>query len=177
MTTMTTMTTRERAAELLAAATERAAAQGAEPDGVECALAATVVALSDELRDARDDIAARDTLLDATEHTARAREAELTAEVTRLRAIVAGRSTAPTDAEIAAHEAAGGMWLVTWEAIAGAGLLDGPAAVRAADSARRGGYAVPVTRWVAALEGRPCAWPTTGDAAGEAGRGTGGEGR
>ena len=82
----------------------------------------------------------------------------------RLRAIVAGRSTAPTDAEIAAHERVGGRWLVTWE-IAGAGLLDGPAAVRAADSARRGGYAVPITRWVAVLEGRPTTWPTTGDAA------------
>lgn len=154
-------------AEVCSDSAEDAALIAAAPD-----LAATVVALSDELATARRAAA----LAEAERDVLRELTDGMRVDNVRLRAIVAGRVSAPTDAEVAAHTRAGGMWLVTWAAIAGAGLLDGPAAVRAADSARRGGYAVPVTRWVAVLEGRPTTWPTTGDAAGEAGRATGGEG-
>ena len=74
-------------------------------------------------------------------------------EVAALREIIAGRTTAPTDAEIEAHAEAGGSWLtgdtVTWA----------PGSLRAM---RDGGeVAANSCSWIPLdAEGRPCAWPT-----------------
>lgn len=77
-----------------------------------------------------------------------------------LRAIVAGRTTPPTDAEIHAHDARGGAWLVT---------LPPRAQVRMMPETRYTRDPVEVSRlwwsegawWVPVLHGRPYAWPTT----------------
>jgi hypothetical protein len=75
-----------------------------------------------------------------------------------LEAIIAGRTTPPTDAEMRAHDVAGGSWLVWWGresyTIAPAWL-----------PYRRPGYRLKpwdlALRWIALdAEGRPCAWPT-----------------
>lgn len=85
------------------------------------------------------------------------------------RAILAGRTTAPTDEEIAAHEAAGGSWRV---------IASGP--IRRATG--RGaltywdmtlGGVIPRLMevwsegdprcWPLDADGRPCAWPVVGD--------------
>ena len=81
------------------------------------------------------------------------------AEVARLRAIVEGRTTAPTDAEIAAHDAAGGTWLVRyrrdgWGGDDAALFLD----VLAPRDVRGDGLAA-VRWWPLDASGRPCAWP------------------
>ena len=85
-------------------------------------------------------------------------------EVKHLRAIVEGRSTPPTDAEIAAHAAAGGQWRTL--GLRGFGLsgdvLDGDAsrAIRAVSERSR----VPRRWWALDAEGRPCAWPVVTEA-------------
>ena len=75
-----------------------------------------------------------------------------------LHAIIEGRTVPPTDAELAAHEAAGGSWLLMWQ-------FDGEPRV---DTARllvqvRGyarGHARWMYRWIALdANGSPCAWP------------------
>lgn len=74
--------------------------------------------------------------------------------VIALHAIIEGRATPPTDAELAAH---GGAWLMR--------LYDGALVVMHGDGAReaRGVMArdVPyVAHWIATTsDGRPCAWP------------------
>ena len=76
-------------------------------------------------------------------------------------AIVAGRTTPPTDAEIYAHDARGGAWLVT---------LPPRAQVRMMPETRYTSDPAEVSRlwwsegawWVPVLHGRPCAWPTVG---------------
>ena len=87
----------------------------------------------------------------------------LRAEAALLRSIIEGRTTPPTDAEIAAHEARGGTWLV------GGGTIH-----RARDAhetrtmcERRAKLCAecppgwPAYRWLALdSHGRPCAWPT-----------------
>jgi hypothetical protein len=89
------------------------------------------------------------------------RAAEAEAERDGLRAIVEGRTVAPTDAEIAAHEKARGRWSVVGEgANAGFATL-----TRYAEKAREiRGMAADldgITRWWPLdASGRPCPWPT-----------------
>lgn len=87
-------------------------------------------------------------------------------EVECLRAIIDGRTTPPTQAEIAAHEAAGGAWLFFETKNAeGQPLHDAAPAVAdhefSAYEAREGqvllGHAV--RWWPLDATGRPCAWP------------------
>jgi len=70
--------------------------------------------------------------------------------------IVAGRTTPPTDEEIAAHRTRGGEWLVL-----GADARDG---AWVSDATTREDIEIArkhAVRWVAIRDGRPCAWPTT----------------
>ena len=99
----------------------------------------------------RDDLA-------ATLETRTAEHALAMERVRELEAIIAGRTTPPTDAEMRAHDVAGGSWLVWWGresyTIAPAWL-----------PYRRPGYGLKpwdlAQRWIALdAEGRPCAWPT-----------------
>jgi len=82
----------------------------------------------------------------------------LCVEVRRLRAIVEGRPTAPTQEEIAAHP---GQWLVYYAARfedrqpARTRLLDRTRATAAA-AAR---WPTAPSRWCPVRDGRPCAWP------------------
>lgn len=78
--------------------------------------------------------------------------------VIALHAIVEGRAAAPTDAELAAHAAAGGSWLVRyhrdgWGGDDAAAFLDvlDPREIR--DGLRA------VRWWALTIDGRPCAWP------------------
>ena len=87
-------------------------------------------------------------LLDAAERAERAE-----ARVRELEAIIAGRTTPPTDAEIAAHD---GAWLVS-----GRGLALALSGQKAADCAYNARSAGAEWRWLPiADDGRPCAWPT-----------------
>lgn len=87
----------------------------------------------------------------------------LRAERDALRAVIEGRTTPPTDEEVAAHAAAGGQWRTL--GLRGFGLsgdvLDGDAsrAIRAVSERSR----VPRRWWALDAEGRPCGWPPTGD--------------
>ena len=79
--------------------------------------------------------------------------------VIALHAIIEGRATPPTDAEIAAHDAAGGTWLVRyrrdgWGGDDAALFLD----VLAPRDVRGDGLAA-VRWWPLDASGRPCAWP------------------
>jgi hypothetical protein len=79
-----------------------------------------------------------------------------TAECARLRAIVEGRTTPPTDVEITAHWRSGGAWLFACRVIRDAA----EARLYAAQ------HAVPwlTMPWVALDgDGRPCAWPVVND--------------
>jgi hypothetical protein len=93
---------------------------------------------------------------------ARAEVETLRAEAALLRSIIEGRTTPPTDAEIAAHEARGGTWRVvalsaygkpplpSWDFVAGGFVQE----VMGEDSV--GDYRC----WPLDADGRPCAWPT-----------------
>lgn len=82
------------------------------------------------------------------------RVAAAMAERDALRAIVAGRTTPPTDAEIEAHASAGGTWLVD----DGCGVYQKESR-RAVIDARADGD---VVRWLPLNTARrPCVWPTT----------------
>lgn len=97
---------------------------------------------------------------------------ELATDRDRLRAIIAGRTDAPTDAEIAAHYATGGWWRSFRHAYemdhnglrftVGAQSHDYGSAhfveVDRAQFARDGHVA---TWWPIDADGRPCAWPVT----------------
>ncbi len=75
--------------------------------------------------------------------------------VVALRAIIEGRTTAPTRAEIAAHEAVGGRWLVRNPELV-RGYVE-TSAEYTADACRVRGITL---RWIALdADGRPCAWP------------------
>lgn len=74
--------------------------------------------------------------------------------VIALHAIIEGRATAPTDAEIAAHEATGATWMIAHR--------DGQIVVTAMSwpSSRDWHVAKGAVRWwPLASDGRPCAWP------------------
>jgi hypothetical protein len=82
------------------------------------------------------------------------------AEIDLLRSIIEGRSTPPTDAELAAHEAAGGRWrcVVPSDPVLS---LDG---VGRNAWLQRGilnaaGLAESSRWWPLDAAGRPCAWP------------------
>lgn len=105
-----------------------------------------------ELADTRADVLVRDQELAAADRVFDG----LRAELARLRAIVEGRTTAPTDAEIAAHDAACGRWVLDtpdWTDVP-----SGEAERRYADHHRDrpalGWRWLPLDR-----DGRPCAWP------------------
>ena len=92
------------------------------------------------------------------------------AEAAGLRAVVEGRP-APTDAEVAAHDAAGGLWIVgsggelnPWVSAAGVRY----------HRARVERYGEPLWFLALSAERRPCPWPTV---AAEAATALAGEGR
>ena len=71
-----------------------------------------------------------------------------------LHAIIEGRTVPPTDAELAAHDAAGALWMIA--------RRDGQIVVTAMSwpSSRDWHVAKGAVRWWAlAIDGRPCAWP------------------
>lgn len=125
------------------------------------------------LRDAERALVAERTRADAAE----AELARLTterdaarAEAAGLRAVVEGRP-APTDAEVAAHDAAGGLWIVgsggelnPWVSAAGVRY----------HRARVERYGEPLWFLALSAERRPCPWPTV---AAEAATALAGEGR
>lgn len=100
----------------------------------------------------RDDLA-------AVLETRTAEHALAVARVAELEAILAGRTTPPTDEEIYAHEVAGGMWVATpaRKTISGRSWS---CAMSTAYEVRR--FLVsPGDRWIPLdAAGRPCAWPT-----------------
>jgi hypothetical protein len=93
-----------------------------------------------------------------TEHRAppsialRAALAKVTAERDALRATIDGRATPPTHAEIASHEARGGVWLV----MDSRGVLSALGEPLATARAERGSGR---RWWPLDAECRPCAWP------------------
>ena len=94
----------------------------------------------------RDDLA-------ATIETRTAEHALAMARVRELEAIIAGRTTPPTDAEMRAHD---GAWLVS-----GRGLALALSGQKAADCAYNARSAGAEWRWLPiADDGRPRAWPT-----------------
>lgn len=95
-------------------------------------------------------------------HRTRADAAEadrdaLRAENARLRAIVEGRTTAPTRDEVDVHFAAGGRWILRWSD-GTFGTARGPCAVA---DASEPGILTAVRWWPLDRDGRPCAWPVT----------------
>ncbi len=94
----------------------------------------------------------------------------MTAEIVRLGAIIEGRTTPPTDAEFATHDAAGGSWRIVTHAV-GTRILaeDGyqrdvamwAHAEMLRDAMAPGGplHGADVRWWALDAEGRPCAWP------------------
>lgn len=84
------------------------------------------------------------------------------AELAALRAILDGRTTPPTEAEIRAHASAGGGWLFAWDTAAGPtqevafhGLTVLEALAHAAELDSLS-FALPL-----GPDRRPCAWPVT----------------
>lgn len=90
-------------------------------------------------------------------------------EVARLRAIVEGRTAPPTDAEMREHMDGGGAWLVTIPARRQARLHP---ETRYVDEARAASllWWTEGARWVAVLDGRPCAWPAPREPAADVAR-------
>lgn len=117
-------------------------------------------------------IVAPDLAASVAHHEARAERAETlaqihreerdacAAEVLRLRAIIEGRAVAPSNAEIAAHEAAGGRWRAFHYSPcleAHFDHLDAIGARQAAAVLRERG--LPAAWWALDSQRRPCAWP------------------
>ncbi len=99
----------------------------------------------------------------AAAETARLREraSDLEAVVAGLEAILAGRATPPTDAEIEAHCARGGRWRTNWNDRMSASM-----AWSFAHGQREGdmkpyvvGGRMPSRWWALDAADRPCAWP------------------
>jgi len=110
--------------------------------------AAALIALTERAERAereRDDLA-------ATLETRTAEHALAMARVAELEAIIAGRTTPPTDAEIEAHLATGGIFGM----VCAEGYFTGSsvAEIRKQDDQPPGRW------WAHDREGRPCAWPT-----------------
>jgi len=82
------------------------------------------------------------------------------AEIERLRAIVDGRATPPTDAETIAHHAAGGSWLAAGN--------HGRVLTRTMREARHtrdylAAQHMTATWWALDANSRPCAWPVVAE--------------
>jgi hypothetical protein len=80
-------------------------------------------------------------------------------EIGRLRAIIEGRTTPPTDTEIAVHAARGGVWRTRY-------VIGEAALSRDVMGAESAGYARDAALpqhaylwWALDSHGRPCAWP------------------
>jgi len=83
------------------------------------------------------------------------------AEIERLRAIIDGRTTPPTDAEIAAHYASGGAWVHS-DARGSYADSDEGETIACREEAEAEGL---IRRWIPlADDGRPCAWPVVAEA-------------
>jgi len=80
----------------------------------------------------------------------------LARELDEARAIIEGSMTPPTDAEITAHAAAGGAWLVTLPARRGVRLATETRYTNDPKEVSRLWWSEGA-RWVAVLDGRPCA--------------------
>jgi hypothetical protein len=90
--------------------------------------------------------------------------AALHEKIDELRAIIEGRTTPPTDAEIEAHCASGGLWrsIVPGEFILSTGDGDAEDARRTSAVQRANALIVNargVRWWATTYDGRPCAWP------------------
>lgn len=79
-------------------------------------------------------------------------------EVERLRAIVEGRTMPPTEEEFEGHAAAGGAWLVTLPEVKQVRFKPETRYVDDLREAHRLWWCEGA-RWVAVMDGRPCAWP------------------
>ena len=118
--------------------------------------------LAVELEWSRSEVRELKARLAATEHerdAARANAGHEANDVVALRAIIEGRTVPPTDAEIAAHHAAGGRWrcLVPnrlWQS--NAAMHASTARIQRATLEVDGG---PAVWWSIDSTGRPCAWP------------------
>lgn len=82
----------------------------------------------------------------------------LESERDALRAIVAGRTTAPTDAETAAHDAAGGRWLVAMQPLTSGFVSREVVRMRGVNFL----CGAAARWWPLDATGRPCAWPVVG---------------
>jgi len=122
-------------------------------------------AAADALRDERDAARRAATLAETERDTLRALTDAMRADNVRLRAIVAGRETAPTDAELTTHHDEGGQWLVI-RAASPRSIVD---TLRSVTDVRAWARSGTPLRWLPLdASGRPCAWPTPAlDAAGE----------
>lgn len=79
---------------------------------------------------------------------------DLARTVIALHAIIEGRATAPTDAELAAHDERGALWMIAHE------RGDIVVTVMSWPSSRDWHVAKGAVRWWALTsDGRPCAWP------------------
>lgn len=104
--------------------------------------------------------------LAATLETRTTEHALAMARVRELEAIIAGRTTPPTDAEIEAHAATSGGWLVKWVVGTTTQRIVGDefGAVHGVANVQEWRDRCEVSRWIALdAEGRPCAWTTAGE--------------
>lgn len=134
-------------------------------DRVADACAAEAKALRDQLQHART----RAADVAETERVAEERRGkvlELMSELAAQRAIIEGRTVAPTDAEIDAHEAAGGSWSVrVGSPSGGAWWPISPSYPDMVRGVRDGVVVMPgeSKHWTALdRQRRPCAWPVAG---------------
>lgn len=127
-------------------------------DGLDAVLSAERT--RDELNDARNVLSDEFTRVTRERDAALEENRRLVAQVEHLGAIIAGRTAAPTDAEIEAHDAAGGLWRCV--------AIDDPGMCR--DAMRRRGAACHralidalesegARWWALDAQKRPCAWP------------------
>jgi hypothetical protein len=91
----------------------------------------------------------------ATDAEVEAAAVDAVCERDALRAILTPRTTPPTPAEMAAHGAAGGVWLTAWPWRTGVWTDDVVPALRARDAVEPGMTWLPLD-----AQRRPCAWPT-----------------
>lgn len=98
------------------------------------------------------------TWLTAQRDAMRAKVDKLADELATARDIIAGCTTPPTDAEIAAHEAAGGWWLITPDGYEAKVEMDAGLLRRFANEARDPLNPRAVWRPFDGCD-NPCAWP------------------